>query len=574
MNAAAPIAARAADRQVNCPQPPHPCGPAENTKLMSSLPKPPVPQLQADAVFHSLPDPAFRLDAQGWVLDANDAAAAGLATERAGLVGRGIHELGLSVGPEPFAGALQQLARQGTPVTIEFPGGQPGQTTHHEARLVRLPADEILALVRDITERKLVEIALRDSDSKFRDLADNITDVFWIRSPDMREVQYVSPGFERIWGRPMQHHYGSPEKWTGYIVPEDRERVAQLFSGLAGELRSLDTEYRITRPDGELRWVRVRGFQVRDAQDRLIRNIGIVTDITEQRRAQAALDAAQRDLREASRQAGMAEIATNVLHNVGNILNSVTVSADLLRRSLHQSRAQGLGRAVDLINENAAHLHRFLTVDEKGRLLPEYLGAISQALLRERQGMLQELDNLTRSIDHIREVVTMQQTHAGRPPMLEPAAICELVEDALRINNEALSRDDVVVVREFDPVPEACLDRGRVLQILVNLIGNARDALLALPESSRRLTVRVALAGDRRLRVSVQDDGEGIPADNLMRIFSHGFTTRAHGHGFGLHSCALAAVQMKGALTVASDGPGLGATFTLDLPFEPAGSPP
>ncbi|MFC5500329.1 PAS domain-containing protein [Caenimonas terrae] len=540
---------------------------------MSSLPSILLQQVAVDTVFHSLPDPAFRLDAQGLVLDANDAAAAALATQRSALVGRRIHELGLSVGPDPFAGALQQLACEGTAVAVEFPGGGPGHTTHHEARLVQLPAGEILALVRDTTERKLVENALRDSDSKFRHLADNITDVFWIRSPDMRDVHYVSPGFERIWGLPMDHHYGSPEKWTGYIVPEDRERVAKLFAGLAGERRSLDTEYRITRPDGELRWIRVRGFQVRDAQDRLIRNTGIVTDITEQRRAQAALDAAQRDLREASRQAGMAEIATNVLHNVGNILNSVTVSADLLRNTLHQSRAQGLARAVDLINDNAAQLDRFLALDERGRLLPEYLGAVSQALVRERQGMLQELDNLTRSIDHIREVVSMQQTHAGRPPMLETAAIGDLVEDALRINSEALSQDEVVVVREFEPVPDACLDRGRVLQVLVNLIGNARDALLALPQSSRRLTVRIALPGGR-LCVSVQDNGEGIPAGNLMRIFSHGFTTRERGHGFGLHSCALAAAQMKGTLTAASDGPGLGATFTLDLPFDPAGSPP
>jgi signal transduction histidine kinase len=107
------------------------------------------------------------------------------------------------------------------------------------------------------------------------------------------------------------------------------------------------------------------------------------------------------------------------------------------------------------------------------------------------------------------------------------------------------------------------------LQILVNLVANARDALTALPGSSRRLSVRVAMAPGRRLRVTVQDEGEGISEDNLLRIFSHGFTTRPHGHGFGLHSCAMAAAQMRGTLTAASDGPGLGATFTLELPLVP-----
>jgi PAS domain S-box-containing protein len=457
----------------------------------------------------------------------------------------------------------------GAPVTIEYPGAQPGRECHHEARLVPVQAGGLLVLIRDITERKLVENALRESDAKFRDLAENVTDVFWIRSPDMQRVQYVSPGFERIWGRPMVDHYGKPEKWVDFIHPEDRDQVVNIFAGLAGEQRSVDVQYRILRPDGEIRWIRSRGYQVRDANDRVLRITGIVNDITEQRLGQAALDTAQRELREASRRAGMAEIATNVLHNVGNILNSVTVSAGLVRSALHKSRSQGLVRAVELIKANAGGLGSFLTHDEKGRMLPGYLDGITQALLQEQQGMVDELENLTRSVDHIREVVTTQQTHAGRAPVLVPAAIWELAEDALRINGEALSRDQVTVVREFAPVPQALLDRGRVLQILVNLVANARDALAALPGSSRRLTVRIATVAGNRLQVSVQDEGEGISPENLLRIFSHGFTTRAHGHGFGLHSCALAAAQMRGTLTAASDGLGHGATFTLELPLAP-----
>ena len=142
---------------------------------------------------------------------------------------------------------------------------------------------------QDITERRSSEQALRESDEKFRQLADNIGDAFWIRSPDMRELHYISPAFERIWGRSVASLYANPQQWSDFIVPEDRERVLDAFSGLRGDTRGLDLQYRIARPDGEVRWVRVRAFQVRDTNDRLIRHVGIVTDVTERRQLDAAL---------------------------------------------------------------------------------------------------------------------------------------------------------------------------------------------------------------------------------------------------------------------------------------------
>jgi len=519
-----------------------------------------------DGIFQALPDMAFRLDSGGFILEFNAAATAEVGVG----AGRSIQTALNCDGAEPFTAALRELGESGATVTVEYACGGCGAGVHHEARLSPLPDGQVLLLIRDITSRRLIEQALRDSDAKFRHLADNVSDVLWIRSPDLREVHYVSPGFERIWGRPMPLLYGNPQQWVDFIVPEDRERVTATFAGLTRDVRSLDIDYRILRPDGEVRWIRARGYQVRDAQDRLIRNTGIVTDITDQRRAQAALDLAQRQLRDASRRAGMAEIATNVLHDVGNILNSVTVSAGLLRHTLQQSRSQGLRRAVDLIREYEPDLGAFLANDAKGRLLPRYLSAIDAGLQQEQQDMAQELEHLTRSIDHIRDVITTQQSHAGRPLLMEAESVRDLVEDALRINGEALSRDQVTVLREFAPVPLLRLDRGRVLQILVNLVGNARDALAAMPVAARRLRVQVQATGADRLRVSIVDDGEGITEENLRCLFVHGFTTRPEGHGFGLHSCALAAAQMGGTLTAHSDGPGRGATFTLELPLLPA----
>ncbi|CAM3369357.1 AAA family ATPase [Polaromonas hydrogenivorans] len=282
---------------------------------------------------------------------------------------------------------------------------------------------------------------------------------------------------------------------------------------------------------------------------------------------------AQTQLVGAARQAGMAEIATNVLHNVGNILNSVNVSAALVGSTLRTSRAQGLSRAVQLMDEHAANLGDYLTLDEKGRLLPGYLGQLAQALAQEQKGMLEELGNLTRSIDHIKDVVATQQSYAGSASIVEPLQICDLAEDALRMSGQALVRHGVTVVREFAQVPVMPLDRAQVLLILVNLISNAKYAMENMADGSRRITLRVEVAGGA-LRLSVRDKGEGIAAENLTRIFAHGFTTRKAGHGFGLHSCALAARQMGGTLTAHSDGAGRGATFTLDLPIGAAQGAP
>jgi PAS domain S-box-containing protein len=537
---------------------------------MHSLPEERIAHAQAQSVFLNLPDAAFWLDRRGTILDLNTAAQAGLPHGAASLVGQAIQDTRLKDIADRLPDAWERLARDSAPVIIEFCAKPPGPPTHYEVRLSALPAQEILVLIRDITERKLAENALRESDAQFRVISENITDAFWIRSPDMREVRYVSPAFQRIWGRPAQYLYGAPHKWIDFIVPEDREHVVRTFSALTTVARSLDVEYRIERPDGERRWVRVRGFQVRDADDKLICHVGIVTDTTERKLAHAELDAAHKQLMEASRRAGMAEIATNVLHNVGNILNSVTVSAGLARSTLGTSQAQGLRRAIQMMDEHGDDLGAFLTQDDKGRMLPGYLSDISKALLQEQQEMSEELEHLTRGIDHIREVVTTQQSYAGRAGIVTPARIGDLLEDALRINGDALERDRITVVRKIGPVPRARLDRSRILQILVNLIGNARDALQLVPPEARRVTVSAEAAEGRILRVSVKDEGEGISEDVRSRIFAHGFTTRKHGHGFGLHSCAQAAAEMGGSLTVHSDGRGHGATFTLEVPLDPA----
>jgi signal transduction histidine kinase len=304
--------------------------------------------------------------------------------------------------------------------------------------------------------------------------------------------------------------------------------------------------------------------------DRMNRELQAANEHLERRVRERTLELerTQSELVSTARRAGMAEIATNVLHNVGNILNSVNVSAGMAVTLLRRSRVESLSRAMELMSAHTGDLGQFLQSDEKGRLLPAYLTGLAASLEQEQREMAAELGHLVKSIDHIKDVVATQQSYAGGIPVIEPVRVCELAEDALRIQGGALARHRVQVVREFGEVPQLRLDRARLLQILVNLISNAKNAMDGDgADPAKRLVLRIA-AHDARLRVSVQDDGVGIPPDHLTRIFSHGFTTRPDGHGFGLHSSALAAREMGGTLVASSDGPGRGATFILELPID------
>ncbi|AZC32028.1 Sensor histidine kinase [Pseudomonas chlororaphis subsp. piscium] len=275
----------------------------------------------------------------------------------------------------------------------------------------------------------------------------------------------------------------------------------------------------------------------------------------------------QSELLDTARQAGMAEIATNVLHNVGNVLNSVNISAELVSRKLRNSKAQGLGKAMQLINEHKQDLGRFLTEDEKGKLLPGYLNQLVEAIDLEQQGMTEELTQLSKSVDHIKDIVATQQSYAGASSLLEPLSVSELLEDALRMNSGALTRHHVTVLKEYSDVPRIMGDKHRLLLILINLISNAKYAMSDLSNQARNMTLAAAVVDGETLQISVRDEGEGIAPENMTRIFAHGFTTRKEGHGFGLHSCALAAIEMNGHLTAHSDGPGKGALFVLQIPL-------
>ena len=319
---------------------------------------------------------------------------------------------------------------------------------------------------------------------------------------------------------------------------------------------------------GQDSWCITAKFPLRDDAGGIIGTVGISKDFTAVKEAEAKLEEMHGQLVEASRVAGMAEVATSILHNVGNVLNSVNVSCSMVSDKIRKSRVANVAKLAVLLNENATDLAGFMS-GPKGRQFPAYLSELSAHLANERDEMLRELQSLTTNIEHIKEIVAAQQSYARTAGVIETINLPDLVEDALEMHKGALGRHGVRVIREYNETPPIMVDKHKVLQILINLLHNSKYAVDEAGPADKWITVRLDKPTDHSVRVSVIDNGVGIARENLSRVSEHGFTTRKNGHGFGLHSGALTAKALGGSLTAQSEGPGHGARFDLELPIEP-----
>ncbi|MBK9991382.1 MAG: HAMP domain-containing protein [Verrucomicrobia bacterium] len=282
--------------------------------------------------------------------------------------------------------------------------------------------------------------------------------------------------------------------------------------------------------------------------------------------AHRELAEAQRRLMQLSREAGMAEVATGVLHNVGNVLNSVNISANLVQNSLAGSPRLALLKQVGgLMRAQGEKLPQFLASDPRGQLVPALLMEIAEQLPTDQSAVVAELGQLVQNVDHIKQIVATQQSYAKSGGVIQNVAPAALFEETLRMTQASLARHQVQVTRHFDEVPVLHTDRHQVLQILINFVTNAIQAVKPLEPGEGHISLRLS-AADGQVKFTVEDNGIGISSENRQKIFRHGFTTRKDGHGFGLHSGALAARALGGQLMVDSKGPGLGASFTLILP--------
>ena len=322
------------------------------------------------------------------------------------------------------------------------------------------------------------------------------------------------------------------------------------------------------KPDGSRSWVISSKMPLEDEFGNVFGTFGISKNITELKETEIRLQETNRQLVSASRRAGMAEIASNVIHNVGNVLNSINVSLSVSKDMMNNSGIENLVKSADLLEANQG-TPDFLSKDPKGKILHNFLRMSAESLKKTQTKVVEELDSLGRNVDHIKTIVSMQQEHAGAALVIETVELSPLVEDAIRIGQCTLRNSNVEIEKHFKVDIEVETDKHRVLQILVNLIRNAMHACEDhANEESKHIRVSISQPADGYFMIEISDNGIGIEESNLTSIFNHGFTTKDKGKGFGLHSSANVAKELGGSLLAVSSGIGEGATFSLNLPVK------
>ncbi|HEU5077665.1 MAG TPA: PAS domain-containing protein [Opitutaceae bacterium] len=428
------------------------------------------------------------------------------------------------------------------------------------------PHDRLWIVARDISPLRKTIDSLKREQWFLRTLLENVPDYIYFKDLSSRFVR-VSHSMSSCFG------ISDPKQIEGKCDFDffTYEHAQPAFDAEQEIIRTerpvVGIEEKETWADGRVTWVTTTKLPLYNEYGQVIGTFGISRDITRRKHTEQALAQAQRNLLETSRLAGMAEVASGVLHNIGNAFNSVNTSTALVADQVSKLKVANLGRAVAMIQENLANLPAFITEDPRGKQLPNYLAQLSIQLSREHQSLATEITSLSRSVEHIKNIIAMQQSYVRASSLVEDLAAPDVIMEALQISEASLTRHQVNVVKDFSDTPRVRAARHKVLQILVNLIGNAKQAVGSSGREDKRITISVRLAEKDHVRIGVRDNGVGIPAENLQRIFSFGFTTKTNGHGFGLHSSAIAAQEMGGSLIAQSGGQGQGAEFILELPI-------
>jgi len=410
---------------------------------------------------------------------------------------------------------------------------------------------------------------LQASERRFRTLSESMPLGIFLIDAIGRPI-YTNPHCQQLTG--VSTEDSADGGWMRRLHPSDLPGVLAALKENEREGGDFAIEFRLVEPDGKIRWVHSRASVLRSDNGAITGRIGTLQDITARKEAEARLEEMNLELIRASREAGIAELATGVLHNVKNVINSINVSATVIADQLQKSKSSGLTKLTALLREHSSDLGSFISHHPKGKLVPGYLEMLDQQLTAERTAILRELASFATNVQHIKDIVTLQQTFAkgGTTEKVKPV---DLMEDSLRINAAALTRHGIQVIREYQPdLPDITLEKHKVLQILVNFIRNAKQACQSADRPDKKLILRLS-NGDGSIHFDVTDNGIGISAENRARMFDHGFTTKKDGHGFGLHSAALAVRQLGGDIQFHSDGVGTGATFSLTLPLRQPAPP-
>ena len=363
---------------------------------------------------------------------------------------------------------------------------------------------------------------------------------------------------------------GTVKSWNAateniFAVPAYEAIGRPLTDFLRQHTRS-QSEETITRADGSVTQVDARFTDIEMTTGVL--HVAFLRDLVHEKQAARMLGDMHEQLVDASRLAGMADVASGILHNVGNVLNSVNVSATILDDTLRRSCVESVGKLGALLRSHEHDLAGFFANDPRGQRVPDLVDMITSKLGNERERLVTEVVGLRKNIEHIREIVSMQQKYTKKSGVEQHVQLHDTINDAVEMSLDSKGNEQIEVVRELEPVPVMLLDRHLAMQILVNLLRNARHSVRDSQRVDPRITVRASVH-EGTVKVVVEDNGVGIEPSAFERLFQQGFTTKEDGHGYGLHSSANAAKTLGGTLFATSDGKGLSASFVLELPLAP-----
>lgn len=361
---------------------------------------------------------------------------------------------------------------------------------------------------------------------------------------------------------------------------DDKHLLEKTIMNSVKECTGFDIEYRIIDTKGNEKFVYEQVEIIPDEGGQALLMTGTIQDITQRKNAEKKIllyknqleemirertqhiEELSKELIESSRKAGMAEVATGVLHNVGNVLNSINISVSMLSSNLDRLDSRSIHKVRNLLEENKNSPENFFDANGKGLQLIEYLQLLANDRENVHKTLYKELETIEQNVDHVKHIVRMQQSHANSKGIKEERRLSDLLEEAIVIADLSTSQPEILLKRDYDTGDLVDLETHKLLQILINLLTNAKDSVVASANNNKQICLSFKCM-DPEIEISVEDNGVGMESSDPDKIFSMGYSTKPDGHGYGLHTSANLTAEIGGTIKVYSEGNNKGARFTL-----------